>query len=228
MGSAWVNDSHLLITYDANDFMIEVLMQDWVNNAWVNEDKSALTNNTNGYVTQILDYTWLNNTWKLEYRSTYSYTAQWWLTQEKSEFWNGTEWINETLYSYSYDAQGRILEELEQSWIAKGWVNYYISIYTYGLPLGITLEDNISVNSQIFPNPANEFVSVDISALNGTEATIKLLDATGRPVEDYHLMMSAGQHSLIIPTQHLPSGHYFLIVSGSKNSVQKHKLIVQH
>jgi hypothetical protein len=76
------------------------------------------------------------------------------------------------------------------------------------------VEQNLSQDLSLYPNPANDFVMLNTAALNGT-STIRLFDVTGKMVDNFNTTQSSAQ--LMIPVQQLSSGLYFVTVENNGN-----------
>src|SRR5437868_4160661 len=63
-GTAWVNDSKIIYTYDANCLATSMLFQDWnsTTSTWVNSLLTTNTYNSNNQVSQALTQSWNTTT----------------------------------------------------------------------------------------------------------------------------------------------------------------------
>ncbi len=110
----------------------------------------------------------------------------------------GSVWI-----SCSYGRQGNSNE----AWIAK------LARNEENVATEETTKENIEVNA--YPNPADNYIQIDIENPDGKNITVSLYDASGKPVEtlfdgppDY-----AGKASLNFAIHMLPAGQYLVRVS---------------
>ena len=62
----------------------------------------------------------------------------------------------------------------------------------------------------LFPNPVRETLTLQWTTEAATEATVTILDLTGKPVQQRQLNPQAGQSQWQIPVADLPAGVYFL------------------
>ena len=84
----------------------------------------------------------------------------------------------------------------------------------------MSIGEVLDASVQVFPNPANDYVTVHVSS---GEATATLIDMSGRVLNTRRILSTGSSLDL----QPLPSGVYFLrIVSGADASLRK--LIVKH
>jgi len=78
----------------------------------------------------------------------------------------------------------------------------------------------------LYPNPANNEVSIDLSLTEGAQVSVTIYDMTGKLVSDaFSGFMNAGVNQVKINTQHLPSGMYNTVIS-SDNSLKNIKLSI--
>jgi hypothetical protein len=75
----------------------------------------------------------------------------------------------------------------------------------------------------IFPNPASDWVSVQLDHI--TLESMELLAADGRSVAQYDSTSFGGDGQAAIPVKNFPAGVYFLRVRSSKGS-SVHKLVI--
>jgi len=81
---------------------------------------------------------------------------------------------------------------------------------------------------ELSPNPARDYVEVDLGVERTTVAEIKIFDVTGREVRSLSLgALSAGDHTTDIPTTDLQSGIYFVRVTGSNGEVAAARLAIE-
>ncbi len=84
-----------------------------------------------------------------------------------------------------------------------------------------------SADFRLYPNPANEAVTIEYSVAQNDNAILTIIDMTGRVISSQQLL--SGDHmTTTVNTSDIASGAYFsdLLVNGQ--SVMKNKLVVQH
>jgi trimeric autotransporter adhesin len=86
--------------------------------------------------------------------------------------------------------------------------------FTYSQVVTISLAD-ITGRVSVFPNPASQKVTVSINAPANGKVSWKLTDNTGRIVLQNTDMLRQGANNLQIDVNRLPSGLYYLTVSGA-------------
>jgi hypothetical protein len=82
-----------------------------------------------------------------------------------------------------------------------------------------------SQNIEIYPNPANDYTILDISALDADEVDISVLDMLGKEV--YNTGTVEGETNVKIPTNTLSPGSYMVIVRSNNQVTINKKLIVR-
>ena len=70
---------------------------------------------------------------------------------------------------------------------------------------------------RLYPNPAKEFVWLDIEAEKAGNVSILITDATGRVIEEQIQKCSAGKNTLRLNVNYLARGLYWLSLVGGKN-----------
>jgi hypothetical protein len=74
-----------------------------------------------------------------------------------------------------------------------------------------------SLSLKLYPNPANNDVSIDLSGFEGESAVqVKMSDMTGKLFVGQQVQMEAGVKQVTLPVSHLPQGLFFVTVQGSK------------
>ena len=78
---------------------------------------------------------------------------------------------------------------------------------------------------QIYPNPANDVITIDLQGFLNERYTIEVLDSYGRVVEMRKFRKNKMQESIFIDVKNQPEGIYLVKVSSSKIVVSKKLLI---
>jgi chitodextrinase len=72
---------------------------------------------------------------------------------------------------------------------------------------------------QLYPNPANQEVTIDLSGFAGeTAVQVKMSDMTGKAFLGQQVQLGAGVDRVTLPVNHLPQGLFFVTVQGSKTT----------
>ena len=82
-------------------------------------------------------------------------------------------------------------------------------------------------NLYIYPNPAEDFISLSFKNINSNNMKLKLFSSTGQLVYESNNTIQQGNNSLFIPVHDLSEGIYFLNIATEK-SILNYKIIVQH
>ncbi|QNF31507.1 DUF11 domain-containing protein [Adhaeribacter swui] len=67
---------------------------------------------------------------------------------------------------------------------------------------------------KLYPNPAQDKVTIEFSATTDEQGTLVVLNARGQQVKTQKLDIKAGQNSLLLQVQDLASGMYVVIING--------------
>ena len=82
-----------------------------------------------------------------------------------------------------------------------------------------SVSDNNAVNpltaARVYPNPATDVVSVEINALQGSDANISVYNIMGQKVAEKNITISTGMNETRISTNELSSGVYFVTVKAN-------------
>ncbi len=82
------------------------------------------------------------------------------------------------------------------------------------------LGDGSKIN--IFPNPFNEQLQIEIDAINGGEGKIEVFDMMGKIVSTTPLSIAVGKQQIAIDLGHIANGTYFVRTTiGARSSVDK-------
>jgi poly(beta-D-mannuronate) lyase len=93
--------------------------------------------------------------------------------------------------------------------------------YEFSVVRFISINKNISVN--IYPNPANNFITVELNGSIQPNTTIVLFDAMGKAIKKYNL----NGHNINIPLQQLAKGLYQLQVVQLNSATTNYPIIIQ-
>jgi hypothetical protein len=99
------------------------------------------------------------------------------------------------------------------------------SVTTYTAPAtSISDVQNDLFEVNVYPNPANDFVAVQINGINKENLNVELFDATGKLVQKS--IIYQGKTIAYFDTQILYSGIYFVKIAGSEG-VTTRKVVIQ-
>lgn len=83
-----------------------------------------------------------------------------------------------------------------------------------------------SFDLNVFPNPARNFVTVDITSVHTQRAEISLVNNAGQLVWTERAELPAGAYSHSVDTRGLPEGFYFIRVQGERDQAIR-KIVIQ-
>ncbi len=69
---------------------------------------------------------------------------------------------------------------------------------------------------QIFPNPGNQLVNLQLNAISETNLQVKLYDLSGKELKQYHLAVSSKTLNRQIDISSLAPGSYLVVITGTK------------
>ncbi len=109
-------------TYDANGYLVQVLLLRWTGSTFANYYRYTIANNAAGVNTGQLIETWNANTGTYVNNTLYTYTlnSSNQKTDETAQAWavNYGAWVNSGHTSYTLNAQGAITQQISQTWYA--------------------------------------------------------------------------------------------------------------
>jgi hypothetical protein len=96
-------------------------------------------------------------------------------------------------------------------------------------PLGIESHDASALNGvQVYPNPFNQNMNVDITLANNADVTVQMFDMTGKLIStENEGQLSVGQHIISVDGSTLAEGMYFVKITAG-TSVVTQKVTVAH
>lgn len=97
-----------------------------------------------------------------------------------------------------------------------------VGTYTHVCAAYLGLEGTEEIRFAIYPNPASQFVTVDLLNTQGEDNTIQLIDTKGTVLYSQQTTTA----STTIPLEHLTSGLYFLTIQSNGKSISS-KIIKQ-
>ncbi|HTL82232.1 MAG TPA: YHYH protein [Bacteroidia bacterium] len=99
------------------------------------------------------------------------------------------------------------------------------STTTYTAPTGISANDFDAMSFGVYPNPASDYIAVQVGALVKDNITVTLYDMTGRKIEAS--VITPGSTIAFIDTQTIYDGQYIIQIANGTN-VRTSKVIVKH
>ncbi|MEM9930245.1 MAG: T9SS type A sorting domain-containing protein, partial [Bacteroidota bacterium] len=98
-----------------------------------------------------------------------------------------------------------------------------------GEPITTTPQDAMLTSSQslqVFPNPTNDLLNVDLQLSAANRARVRMVDLSGRTVRQQEINLVAGDQRLALPVDNLPVGMYLLRIDTSSGYAATTKFTV--
>ncbi len=121
-------------------------------------------------------------------------------------------WDIPTTYSTGYNYRVKVYSTLDPTHITDVSDGYFT---IYAMPM-----------AAIYPNPANNYVTLELNGTSNEPCTIEMYDRFNNKVINT-IVNPARSNSVKLSTQNLPNGIYFITITSSAERVTK-KVIVQH
>ena len=112
-------------TYNAQNQLVEVLVQYFVAGNWKNDNLTEYTYFPNGLTESVTTSHWVNAAWEKYSRSSNTYDVNGNKINLLEERWNGTAFENSLLYLMDYNASGDLVQKLTQEWDTIAWANHF-------------------------------------------------------------------------------------------------------
>ena len=127
---------------------------------------------------------------------------------------DGTYYIN--------DATSLLIKFNSDNWLeGEGFQLKYYSIASIGIDENAGLRD-----VKVFPNPASNYVTVELMSDAAENVQIQIMDMTGRTISAETVSHSGGEFQYTTPVNQLTSGIYMLRIQTAKGQVNR-KFIVE-
>lgn len=197
IGSAWENDYRNTYTYDASGNRLTDEYQRWNGSAWDNVSRMTYTYDGNNNMLTEIDEDWDNgsNAYVKDDRTTYTYNSNNYPVTATMDTWNAGGFWEYT----NGDTK----------------LTYYYETYT-------TAAAELAKNSgliQLYPVPARDEISLNISWLTPQSFTVNIYDAQGKLVSRQH-EASTKQYRKKISTAELAPGNYFMNIISNDGFIE--------
>ena len=107
-GGSFSKQSRDTFSYSASKKVLTDLNQLWKNNQWKNNQLLTYTYDANDYLTNLLAQTWVNSssTWENDYQTNYTNNSDGTIAQTISQNWDrdSSIWVNTDRMTYSYNS----------------------------------------------------------------------------------------------------------------------------
>lgn len=106
------------------------------------------------------------------------------------------------------------------AWLA-GWTNFNPQLTDYSSPLSVS-NQLTTAPIVVYPNPAADKVAINLVVDNAQDATVSVVDLTGKTVLTKTAQLEAGNNTINLQTADLSAGVYNVrFANGNKQSVQR-------
>jgi hypothetical protein len=237
--SSWDNSFKQTNTYDASNKLTEELYQTWDNttSAWVNGGRDLHTYDGMNRRTQSLSESWgTGGTWessgpKTLYSNFDGTQPQTIVTQ----IWDGgtMTYENSSRDNYTYNADGKVTYYFDEEWnyMTSAWETttdnyaerYRYESYTTGIPQA---SGTFTGNALLYPVPASQSVTLDLSWSQPQPFSVTITDATGRIHRTWS--QPAQQHyTENVSLASLPIGSYFVVIQTPESKAVRTLTVVR-
>jgi len=244
----------MIYSHNAHDTLD--INQFWSNGAWVNSQKTDSILNSKGMDSLSYISTWMSGKWYITDKYQYFYDANGNDTlykhlhgdslqdlslafeQENKYTYNGTQitlliqngsynstsWFTMAKYTYTYDANGNDTQTTYDT--GSSLSNYLIYSYSYNTLTGMQ-KLNPKLNMALYPNPMLNTSTFIVTVSSPAHMQFNFVDMNGNTAKAPHsLDLQAGENSFSIARDNLPSGVYFIVLSG-EGVYLTNKLVVE-
>jgi hypothetical protein len=206
-GGQWFNNMRFIYNYDINGNILENILQQY-DTAWVNYHRTLYTRDINGnMLTQIEQY-WQNS------------------------------WINNQKYTYTYDAYGNSItgkyETVDQlgDWRPSAdeipvysdnveiYTVYFVFRYEAHFKSSTSGMNNYKADKVpivIYPNPANDYITLSCPSMVNNELIVKVYNIQGKML----LQQKSNQDKTEIDISGLAKGLYIVTVIGNDINISE-------
>jgi hypothetical protein len=112
---------------------------------------------------------------------------------------------------------------------SEAWVEVRVAgneaSYTLSIPESLK---QLTGFSQVYPNPARDMASVEITSESSLELDMRLFNQLGQPAWSTTVDLAAGTHRITIPAGQLPSGFYYLQATTSQGDYVTRRVVISH
>ncbi len=228
--SGWVGTEKRIRTYNGNNQVLTEEYQVYQSPNWINNRKDTFQYNASNQLIVLLYYMWNNNQWENGYNSLITWTGNR-ITQVIPQEWNGTSWDNTERYTYTYNSNDYPITETADYWNGTAFVydpsndSYKIRYYyeSYNNNVGVNdITEEVFGAINIFPNPAQDVITVNFENKTNSKKEAVLLDMTGSIISK--TAISNVENSVRIPLTHMAKGNYLLQLRDENGSVLSKKV----
>jgi hypothetical protein len=110
-------------------------------------------------------------------------------------------------------------------WLENNKVVYNAANAVNGITSVNSIENSIS-DVKLYPNPAVDNTTLEITADQAGPLAVRIYDMTGRSIQQFNQTVSLGTNMINLNTQKLSNGVYFVEVSSASKTTTE-RLVIQ-
>jgi hypothetical protein len=228
--SVWDTSSVDFYTFNANNQFTTDVYKDWnaTTHIWVNEDSIIYRYDASGRDTAYIYIYWVSGAWLNNEQYLVTYDANGNETSNISQLWDATHslWVNQTRYRYTYDGLNSCTMSISDSWNAGGFwepvssdqqIFYYYQDYTTS---GIAPIAPAGSALTVYPSPATDILTIDLTWAEAQPTTMTIHDASGRLCRQWQAPGGAS-YQATIPISQLPAGSYIITAQAQSGQISR-------
>jgi hypothetical protein len=234
--SAWDTSSLGIYSYNAGHHVTTELYQGWnaTTHTWFNEDSAIYNFNANGNDTAYVYLEWTGAAWVNANQYLQTFDANGNETSYISQYWDGTHslWVNQNRYRNTFDSDNSVTMQITDTWNVGGFWEpvstdrqsfYYYQDYN---PSGITPLVPTGAKLNVYPSPATDILSIDLSWNEAQPATMAIYDVSGRLCRQWQVSEGTAYQANISVSQ-LPAGSYYMTAKAQNRQITKNFIVAR-
>ena len=174
---SWAPITKLEYSYDSSNNLITTITYNWVSN-WENYWKTEYSYNSYGDMIQYIRYSWdsQSNSWLQGYKVERTYDNNYTFDDLILPIS-----INYDLFSH------KLLNEISYQWDNNLWINNTNIQYSYSNFNNLGISELNKTNFNLYPNPAHDFIYIDLVNSCNDNVSFKLYDLLGNKILETQL-----------------------------------------
>jgi hypothetical protein len=225
--SVWKNSTRVTIAYKSDgdeDYMIYDM---WEADEWVPYSKNSYEYGQNGSLITIMSI-WDEdaNDFVQMMRDNSQNDSHGNLVLQTNEMWMMTDWflISGSQFDITYSGNNPT-QQITKEWSGMEYENSTKEVFSGFLNLSVEDPTGLNVVLHVFPNPAEETLTIQYPLTGSGTPSIQLVDVAGRPVRSETTKRSSAEVTWDI--SELPSGVYFVRMVQDNGNVLIQKVLKQ-
>lgn len=169
---SWAPITKVEYSYDSSNNLIATITYNWISN-WENYWKTEYSYNNYGDMVQYMTYSWnsQSNSWVQGYKIMRTYDNNYTFDDMVLPIS-----INYDLFSH------KLLNEISYQWNNNLWVNNTNIQYYYSNFNNLAISELNTINFRLYPNPANDFIYIDLIDSYSDNVSFKLYNLLGNEI----------------------------------------------